>query len=64
MTNRKAEPPAPEIGAKYRMPDGSTVEVASTARDHTGLRVNEVQVWSAPPPPARPIEPAPAPAED
>lgn len=59
MIEGAGPPPWPVDGEPYAMPDGTTVTVASWALDHTGLRVNEVQVWARPPAPerARPISP-------
>lgn len=43
-------PELPQGGHKFRMPDGTVVRVQSSARDHTGLRVNGIYVWREPAP--------------
>lgn len=54
MKGKPDPEPVPEVGERFRMPDGKLVEVRSWAADHTGVRVNEVRVWDRPAPPAPP----------
>lgn len=46
------DPLHPEPGESVVMPDGQVVDVASSAQDHTGYRVNGLYLWRAPDPPA------------